>query len=45
MNTPKLRLQAVDRVIKDGYMSVSDRPGLGVEPNMDVLGGPVFSIG
>ena len=30
-------------IIEDGYMSVSDSPGLGVEPNMEVLGDPVFS--
>lgn len=30
--------------IEDGYMKVSDRPGLGVEPNMAVLGDPVFSL-
>ncbi len=27
----------------DGYMKASDRPGLGVTPNMDVLGKPVFA--
>lgn len=26
-----------------GYMIASDRPGLGVEPHMDVLGKPIFS--
>jgi cis-L-3-hydroxyproline dehydratase len=30
-------------ILEDGYMSVSNRPGLGVEPNMDVLGDPVFT--
>jgi L-alanine-DL-glutamate epimerase-like enolase superfamily enzyme len=29
-------------IIKDGYMSVTDRPGLGVEANMDALGEAVF---
>lgn len=29
-------------VIKDGYMSVTDCPGLGVEANMDILGDAVF---
>ena len=29
-------------VIADGRMSVSARPGLGVEPDLDVLGAPVF---
>jgi len=28
--------------IADGYMSVTDAPGLGVTPVMDVLGDPVF---
>ncbi len=32
-------------VIKDGFMSVSDRPGLGVTPNWDLLGAPIASIG
>lgn len=31
-------------VLKDGYMTVSTRPGLGVEPNMGALGEPVFTI-
>lgn len=30
--------------VKDGYMSASDRPGLGVTPDMDVLGAPVAVI-
>ena len=30
-------------VIEDGYMKVSDRPGLGVEPNPDALGEAVFT--
>ena len=30
--------------VKDGYMSASDRPGLGVTPDMDVLGNPVAVI-
>ena len=30
--------------IEDGYMIASDRPGLGVTPNMDVLGTPVSVI-
>jgi L-alanine-DL-glutamate epimerase-like enolase superfamily enzyme len=29
-------------IIKDGYMSVTDRPGLGVEANMEALGDAVF---
>ena len=29
--------------IENGYMRASDRPGLGVEPRMDVLGEPVFT--
>ena len=28
--------------IEDGYMRASDRPGLGVEPNFEALGEPVF---
>ena len=28
--------------IKDGYMTCTDQPGLGVEPIMDILGEPVF---
>ncbi|MEO0370885.1 MAG: cis-3-hydroxy-L-proline dehydratase, partial [Pseudomonadota bacterium] len=31
-------------VIEDGYMQASDAPGLGVEPNWDLLGDPVASI-
>jgi L-alanine-DL-glutamate epimerase-like enolase superfamily enzyme len=30
--------------IKDGFMKASDLPGLGVEPNYDVLGEPVSEI-
>lgn len=30
-------------VMEDGYMWVSDTPGLGVTPRMDVLGDPVFA--
>ncbi len=30
--------------IADGWMKASDRPGLGVEPIMEVLGEPVFQI-
>ncbi len=30
-------------VIEDGYMRVSDRPGLGVEPNRKALGEPIFT--
>ena len=30
-------------VIEDGYMKASSLPGLGVEPNMDVLSDPVFT--
>ena len=26
----------------DGFMTVSDRPGLGVEPDLDALGDPVW---
>lgn len=29
----------------DGRMAASDTPGLGIEPRMDVLGDPVFTIG
>ncbi len=29
--------------VKGGYMQASAAPGLGIEPNMDVLGSPVFS--
>lgn len=29
-------------IVEDGYMAISDSPGLGVEPNMEVLGQPVF---
>ncbi len=28
----------------NGYMKASDRPGLGVAPNMEVLGKPVFAV-
>ena len=31
-------------IIKDGFMKASDLPGLGVEPNYDVLGEPVSEI-
>ena len=31
--------------IEDGTMFVEDKPGLGVEPDLDVLGEPVFEIG
>ena len=27
-----------------GFMTTSDRPGLGIEPDFDVLGDPVFTI-
>jgi len=30
---------------KQGRMTTFDRPGLGVQPRMDVLGSPVFSVG
>ena len=30
-------------VLEDGYMKASDCPGLGVEPNMDVLGDAIFA--
>lgn len=30
--------------VADGYMSVSDEPGLGVIPRFDVLGEPLFTI-
>ena len=29
----------------EGFMTASDRPGLGIEPNFAVLGDPVFTIG
>jgi len=29
--------------IEDGYMTISDRPGLGVEPNMAALGDPIYT--
>ncbi len=32
-------------MIEDGYMKASDRPGLGVEPDREVLGEPVFVLG
>jgi L-alanine-DL-glutamate epimerase-like enolase superfamily enzyme len=28
-------------VIKDGFMTASDAPGLGVTPRFDVLGAPI----
>ncbi|MGY9071658.1 MAG: cis-3-hydroxy-L-proline dehydratase [Acidimicrobiales bacterium] len=31
-------------VVKDGHMSVSTAPGLGVEPIFDVLGEPIFDV-
>jgi L-alanine-DL-glutamate epimerase-like enolase superfamily enzyme len=31
-------------VIEDGFMHVKDTPGLGVEPNLSVLGVPVFDV-
>ncbi|SMO82763.1 cis-3-hydroxy-L-proline dehydratase [Ruegeria faecimaris] len=31
-------------VIKDGFMSMSDKPGLGVTPDWDLLGEPIASI-
>lgn len=30
-------------IVSGGYMRASDKPGLGVEPDMDVLGKPVFA--
>ena len=30
--------------VEDGFMTAPDSPGLGVEPIMDVLGEPVFSV-
>lgn len=32
-------------VVQDGYMTATSRPGLGVEPNLDVLGDPVCVVG
>jgi cis-L-3-hydroxyproline dehydratase len=29
----------------EGFMTASDRPGLGIEPNFAILGDPVFTIG
>ena len=29
----------------EGFMTASDRPGLGIEPNFAVLGDPVLTIG
>ncbi len=31
-------------VIKDGFMIASDKPGLGVEPDWDLIGAPVSSV-
>ena len=31
-------------IIKDGFMAMSDAPGLGVEPNWDLFGAPIASI-
>ena len=31
-------------VVDGGYMTAPDAPGLGVEPLMDVLGKPVFTV-
>ena len=31
-------------VIKDGFMTMSSAPGLGVEPDWDLLGDPIASI-
>ena len=31
-------------VIKDGFMYASDLPGLGVEPNYEVLGDPIGEV-
>ena len=31
-------------VMEDGYMWASEQPGLGVEPNLEVLGGPVCVV-
>lgn len=39
-----LEIAAGGPEIDDGYMRVSDRPGLGVTPHMDVLGQPVCVI-
>jgi L-alanine-DL-glutamate epimerase-like enolase superfamily enzyme len=41
--TVDIATNAVQRV--KGTMTTSDRPGLGLEPIMDVLGDPVLSIG
>jgi len=32
-------------VVEDGYMTAASRPGLGVEPNMEILGSPIFQLG
>ena len=32
-------------LMEDGFMRASNRPGLGVEPNLDVLGEPVYVVG
>ena len=32
-------------VVADGYMTAASRPGLGVEPNMEILGSPIFQLG
>ena len=32
-------------VVADGYMTATSRPGLGVEPNMEILGSPIFQLG
>jgi L-alanine-DL-glutamate epimerase-like enolase superfamily enzyme len=29
----------------EGFMTASDRPGLGIEPNFAILGDPIFTIG
>ena len=31
-------------VMENGYMTASNRPGLGVDPNLDVLGNPVYMV-
>ena len=31
-------------VMENGYMTASNRPGLGVDPNLDVLGNPVYVV-
>ena len=41
----KLRYDRSAPMVVDGFLDASDKPGLGVEPDMGILGDPVLSYG